>query len=131
INKKSYLCHVLAFMMFHQKEWKARNPGDIVLHEKDDKLDFRPEMLRLGTQSDNAKDAHDNGKHDGTKSARMKCASYVNGVFEKNHDSQTAAAEYIKSKGLSKVCVANIGRAIGMALSGTRDTAYGRTWKKR
>jgi hypothetical protein len=119
-------------MLFRPEEWAAKKPGEIVRHEKDDKLDFRPDMLRLGTQSDNTKDAHDNGKYDGTKTARMKCASYVDGAFEKNHDSQTAAAEYIKSKGLSKASVANIRGAIGTVLSDKykNDTAYGRTWKK-
>ncbi|AGE56466.1 hypothetical protein PBCVNEJV1_883R [Paramecium bursaria Chlorella virus NE-JV-1] len=130
VNKKQYLCHVLAFMMFRETEWATRNPGEIVLHEKDDKLDFRPDKLRLGTQSDNAKDAHDNGKFDGTKTARMKCASYIDGVFEKNHDSQHEAARYIKSKGLSKASVAIIRGKIGMALSGKSHTSYGRTWVK-
>ncbi|AGE56238.1 hypothetical protein PBCVNEJV1_254L [Paramecium bursaria Chlorella virus NE-JV-1] len=130
IDNKSYYCHVLAFMMFRETEWAARNPGEIVLHEKDDKLDFRPEKLRLGTQSDNTKDSYDNRKRDGTKTARMKCASYINGVFEKDYESQTAAAKFIKSKGLSNASVANVVSRICSALSGDCNTTYKRTWKK-
>jgi hypothetical protein len=44
----------------------------MVLHEDDDKEDFRPHKLRLGTRSDNAKDAHDNGKFDSTKRTWVK-----------------------------------------------------------
>lgn len=131
INGKSYYCHVLAFMMFCEKEWAARNPGEIVLHEKDDRMDFRPEMLRLGTQSDNTKDAYDNGKYDGTKTARMKCASYIDDVFEKEHNSRHEAARFIKSKGLSEASVKKILSMICRALSGRRDTAFGRTWVKQ
>lgn len=126
INGKTCLCHILAFEAFNPKVVR----GDMmVLHEDDDKEDFRPHKLRLGTHSDNAKDAYDNGKRDGTKSARMKCASYIDGVLEKDdHLSLTDAAEYLKSKGYPK---ASHGK-ISMALSDKykRNTAYGRTWQK-
>jgi len=56
----------------------------------------------------------------------VKCASYINGIHEKDHLSQRDAAEYLKSNGFSKVSQGNI----CMALSGTRDTAYGRTWRR-
>ena len=98
----------------------------MVLHEDDDKEDFQPHKLRLGTQSDNTKDAYDNEKYDGKKSARMKCASYVNGVLEKDHISQMDAAEYLKSKGHPNASYCGIGKA----LSDKQKTAYGRTWQK-
>ncbi|AGE59226.1 hypothetical protein PBCVOR070422_798R [Paramecium bursaria Chlorella virus OR0704.2.2] len=126
INGKKWYCHILAFAAFHSELWKAKEPEEMVLHEDDDKEDFRPHKLRLGTGSDNAKDARDNGKYDGTKTARMKCASYIDGVHEEDHPSQHHAAEYLKSKGYPKADDSNIGKA----LSDKYDTAYGRTWQK-
>jgi len=130
VNGELWLCHVIAFRAFYPELWEARQSGEIVLHEDDDKEDFRPHKLRLGTQSKNVKDAYDNGKYDSTKRARMMCASYVDGVHEKDHDSQTAAAEYLKSKGCSEAPVKSIARSIGLALSGGHNTAYKRTWQK-
>jgi hypothetical protein len=126
INGKNWGCHILAFRAFHPILWNAKQDNEMVLHKDDDKEDFRPHMLYLGTQSINAKDAHDNGKHDGKKTARMKCASYVDGVLEKKHISQADAVEYLKSKGHAKATESSI----CMALSGDRKTAYGRTWIK-
>jgi hypothetical protein len=71
-------------------------------------------------------DAHDNGCHDGTKTARTRCVSYINGVFETEHDSQTEAAKYLKLIGFEK---GNIS-AIGKVINEQRCSAYGRTWKK-
>jgi hypothetical protein len=99
--------------------------GQVVLHKNDDKLDFRPQNLSLGTRSQNGMDAHENGCHDGTQRARQKCASYIKGIFEKEHTSHSNAAKYLKSIGLVK---AQQGK-IGMVLNGDRNTAYGRTWK--
>ena len=73
------------------------------------------------------KDSHDNGKRDGTRTARKKCASYIDGVLEKDdYTSLTDAAEYLKSKGYSKASY----KHIGQALSGDRKSAYGRMWQK-
>lgn len=131
INGKMCLCHILAFAAFHEELWKTKKPEEMVRHEDDDKEDFRPHKLRLGTAPDNTTDAHDNGKYDGTKSARMKCASYIDGVLEKDdHLSQNDAAEYLITKGCSEASVKNIASAIGKALSGKRKSAYGRTWQK-
>ncbi|AGE51052.1 hypothetical protein PBCVCVG1_073R [Paramecium bursaria Chlorella virus CVG-1] len=130
INRKQYLCHVLTFMMFRETEWKLKKDDEMVLHEKDDKMDFRPHTLYLGTQSDNTKDSHNNGKRDGTVTERMKCASYRDGVFEKNHDSQTDAAKYIYSLKISKTNIKIIASKISLALSGDRLSAYKRTWKR-
>ncbi|AGE53140.1 hypothetical protein PBCVFr5L_282L [Paramecium bursaria Chlorella virus Fr5L] len=127
INGKMCYCHILAFAAFHSKLWKAKESGEMVLHEDDDKEDFRPHKLRLGTASDNVKDSHANGNRDGTKTAQMKCASYIDGVLEKDdHLSLTDAVEYLKTNGYPKAAQTNISKA----LSGKYKTAYGRTWKK-
>jgi len=119
------LCHILAFMAFFPEEYAAKKPEEIILHKNDDKLDFRPHMLRIGTKSENMTDAHDNGCHDGTKSARVKCVSYVNGEFEKEHESKSDAVRYLKSIGFSRADERNINKM----LDGERQSAYKRTWK--
>ena len=118
-------CHTLAFAAFYPEEYAAKKPEDIIKHIGDNKLDFRPYMLQIGTNSENCLEAHDNGCHNGTKSERVKCASYINGVLEKEHDSQSNAMRYLKSIGYDKASDRNIGKA----LSGDRKTAYDRTWK--
>lgn len=127
INKKQKYCHILAFMTFFPDEWAAKKPNEIVLHKDDDKLDFRPHMLRLGTQSQNIIDAHDNGCYDDAQSGRMKCVSYIDGVHELLHDSQTDAANYLKHIGYDKADRRSICAAIGGKRN--RKTAYDRTWK--
>ena len=126
INGKHWKCHILAFMTFFPDEYATKKPEEIILHENDDRSDFRPHKLRLGTQSQNMKDAYGNGKHDGTKSAQVKCASYVNGVLEKEHVSKREAAKYLTSIGYDKAT----DKAIDRSLSGDRKSAYGRTWKR-
>ena len=133
INGKTCLCHTLAFAAFHEELWAAKEPEDMVLHEDDNKEDFRPHKLRLGTASDNKKDSHDNGKYDGTKTARKKCASYINGVLEKDdYTSLTDAAEYLKNKECSESSIKTIASKIGIVLSNKykNKSAYGRTWQK-
>ncbi|AGE59011.1 hypothetical protein PBCVOR070422_188L [Paramecium bursaria Chlorella virus OR0704.2.2] len=61
INGKKWYCHILAFAAFHETEWNLKKYDEMVLHEKDNKEDFRPHKLRLGTASENAKDAYANG----------------------------------------------------------------------
>ncbi|ABT15894.1 hypothetical protein FR483_N609L [Paramecium bursaria Chlorella virus FR483] len=129
INGKTLLCHILAFQTFHPELWAAKKPEEIVCHENDDKEDFRPHKLRLGTASDNGKDSHDNGKRDGTKTVRKKCASYIDGVLEKDdYISLADAAEYLKTKGYPKASNKNISMALSDKYK--RNTAYGRTWEK-
>ena len=60
-------CHILSFMTFFPHKWSNKKLDEMVLHEDDNRLDFRPHKLRLGTHSENTKDAHDNGKYGGTK----------------------------------------------------------------
>ncbi len=128
INGKQWLCHILVFMTFFPEEYATKKPGEVILHEDDNKLDFRPSKLRLGTPSENSIDAHYNGKYGGTKSARMRCASYINGEFEKEHESQTDAVKYLNSIGFEKASPSSICMALGETYN--TKTAYGRTWKK-
>jgi hypothetical protein len=133
INRKDFGCHVLAFKTFYPELWASKKPDEIVRHEKDDKLDFRPHMLLLGTGADNGKDAHDNGKYAGTKSERMPCESYINGVFEKEHESRKDAAKYLILKKVTNGDVVSISSCIGRAIvafkKGKTLKNYGRTWK--
>jgi len=123
-------CHILAFKTFFPDEYASKKPGEMILHEDDDRLDFRPHKLRIGTRSENGQDAHKNGKHDGTNSVRVKCASYINDVFEKEYESQSDAVRYLKSIGFNKAFDRNIGKALSFKRkSGESKTAYGRTWK--
>jgi len=128
-NGKHWLLHIVVFTTFFPDEWANKKPDEMVLHKEDDKLDFRPEMLRLGTASENAKDAHDNGKYDGTLSERQKCASYIDGILEKKHESQVAAAEYLRSIGFDKADQNSISQALrGKNKDGSPKIRYGRTW---
>ena len=128
-NGKHWLLHIVVFMTFFPDEWANKKPGEMVCHKEDNKIDFRPEMLYLGTGSMNAKDAHDNGKRDGTLSARQKCASYIDGVLEKEHESQLDAAEYLLSIGCDKACSSSISLALsGKNKNGSLKIRYGRTW---
>ena len=125
INGKQWHCHILSFMTFFPHDWADKKPDEIVLHEDDDRLDFRPHKLRIGTFSQNGIDAHDNSKYDGKKSARIKCASYINGILEKEHESLTAAMTYLKSQGIERASYQSISQALG----GKQRTAYSRIWK--
>jgi len=126
INGKHLYCHILSFMTFFPEEYATKKSDEFVLHEDDDKTDFRPHKLRLGTQSENITDAYNNGCYDDTRSARVKCASYIDGMFEKEHASQTDASRYLKSVGFDKVNIS----AISMAIKKKCPIAYGRTWER-
>jgi hypothetical protein len=127
INGKQWYCHILSFMTFFPEEYANKKPDEMVLHEDDDRLDFRPHKLRLGTGSDNAIDAHNNGKYVGTKTARMKCVSYINGVYELMHDSLADAVRYLRHIGYDKAS----GGSISEALNDKRKSnfAYDRSWQ--
>ena len=125
INGRIWLCHILAFLTFFPEDYAAKKSTEMILHEDDDKTDFRPQKLRLGTRSVNAIDARVNGKYDGTKTAWTKCASYVNDKLEKEYESQDAAVKYLRNTNHPKASFGNI----SMALNGYRKSAYGRTWK--
>lgn len=123
-------CHILAFKTFFPNEWANKKPGEIVKHIGDNKLDFRPHMLQLGTHSENASEAHINGCHNGKKSARIKCASYVKDILEKEYDSQSDAMRYLKSIGFKKADSKSISDAIVASRKGKIAIRYGRTWQQ-
>ena len=125
INNKRWSCHTISFMTFFPEVYATKKPTEMVLHEDDNRLDFRPYKLRLGTASVNGNDAHNNGRRNGTKTARMKCVSCVDELLEETHDSQSDACKYLKSIGYGKACIGKISQA----LRGLRRTAYGRTWR--
>lgn len=122
---KHYLCHIIAFKTFFPEDYASKKHNEEILHENDDKMDFRPHKLRIGTRSDNMKDAHDNGSYIGTKGERKICISYIDNVIEREHESLYAAEHYLKYLGIDTAKSNNIGRV----LNGKRKTAYGRTWK--
>jgi hypothetical protein len=128
INGKHWYCHILSFMTFFPEEWANKNPNKMVLHENDDPLDFRPHKLRLGTRSLNAIDARNNGKYDGTKTARMKCVSYIDGIYEIMHDSQDDAVKYLRRIGYDNASNGYISKALNDKY--TSNFAYDRIWKK-
>jgi hypothetical protein len=128
INGKHRSCHILSFMTFFPNEYAAKKSGEMVLHEDDDKMDFRPHKLRLGTHSVNAVDAHKNGKYEGMKTDKMRCISYIKGIFEKEHDSQHDAELYLKKLGYDKASFTNIGKALSSSEKVIKR--YGRTWEK-
>jgi hypothetical protein len=123
-------CHILAFKTFFPEEYNSKKNNEIILHENDDRLDFRPHKLRLGTPSENGNDAHSNESYIGTKTERRKCASYINGIIEKEYDSYADAIRYLKSFGFDKAADTSIRRAINCdRTNGKPRAAYGRTWK--
>ncbi|AGE59642.1 hypothetical protein ATCVTN60342_084L [Acanthocystis turfacea Chlorella virus TN603.4.2] len=123
INGKNMLCHHISMMTFRPREYISKLPGDIILHKHDNKLDFNPFRLRWGTPSENTKDAYKNGKYDDTKVAQKPVASYINGVFEKVHESINAAVRYLKAE-YSTVNWETVSCALK-----NDATRYGRTWK--
>jgi hypothetical protein len=129
INGKNVGCHVLAFKTFYPDLWAAKKDDEGVLHKFDDKLDFRPHMLRLGTQSDNAEDAHANNKYAGKKTERTICISYVSGVFEKEHESQEDAAKYLRKNGCPNASKSAICIALMAFKNGETKKRYDCTWE--
>ncbi|AGE54243.1 hypothetical protein PBCVNY2B_451R [Paramecium bursaria Chlorella virus NY2B] len=95
IDGVSYKLHILVFQLWYPELWKNKKSDEMVLHKEDNRLDFRPENLRLGPSSENMEDSYDNGKRDGAKTARQACIAYkddeVIEVFKSIHD----AARYI------------------------------------
>ena len=130
INGVQWLCHILSFMTFFPDLYAAKKTDEMVLHENDDKLDFRPHKLSLGTQSKNMTDAYDNGKRDGAKFARVRCASYIDDVFEKEHESLEATVKHLKKLGYDRAGANNIGKALTAYQDGEIKIRYDRTWKR-
>ena len=129
INGKQWYCHVLSFMTFFPDEYANKKSDEMILHEDDDKMDFRPYKLRLGTSSENVIDSHINGCRDGTKTARRPCCSYINDVFERRHESLDAAEKYLRDHGHFKAVRSAIHEALKTRVDNKVSVRYGRTWK--
>lgn len=125
INGKNRYIHDVAFETFYPDVYNKKLPHEMILHKLDDKLDFRPHMLYIGDASTNGKDSHNNECHNDTKTSRKSCCSYVDGVFEKRHDSLRDAAKYLKSIGYIKADYSTIGDILE---SDEILKRYGRTW---
>ncbi|AGE58742.1 hypothetical protein FK949_gp177 [Paramecium bursaria Chlorella virus NYs1] len=95
IDGEKYHIHVLVFQLWYSDLWANKHSDEMVLHKEDNRLDFRPENLYLGTRSENGKDAYDNGKHDGKKSARQACIAYKDDEVIEKFKSMHDAARYI------------------------------------
>jgi hypothetical protein len=126
INGKNRGLHDVAFEAYYPEAYASKLSNEMILHKNDDKLDFRPHTLYIGDSSKNGKDAHDNGCHDGTKTARKPCISYINGVFERQHESQEAAVKYLKLNGCPNASSSEISNAVN---SNKVLVRYKRTWK--
>ncbi|ABU44351.1 hypothetical protein AR158_C806L [Paramecium bursaria Chlorella virus AR158] len=120
--------HILVFQLWYPDLWANRKPDDMVLHKHDNRLDFRPENLRLGTASDNGKDSHDNGKYNGKKSARQPCIAYKDDEVVEEFKSLSDAARYLEEHNEDlKFDVARIG--VHRALDKNKEYK-GFTWKR-
>ncbi|ABT14421.1 hypothetical protein NY2A_B022R [Paramecium bursaria Chlorella virus NY2A] len=95
IDGVQHLLHVLVFQLWFPDEWENKRPDEMVLHKEDNRLDFRPENLRLGTTSANIIDSYDNGKRDGTKTARQACIAYKDDEVVEEFKSLGDAAKYL------------------------------------
>ena len=60
-------CHILSFKTFFPEEYTAKKSYEMILHKEDNKMDFRPHKLRIGTSSENGFDAHANGCYNRVK----------------------------------------------------------------
>lgn len=124
INGKHEYLHVVVFRTFRPDDYAKMNSGDVIMHCNDDKLDCDPLTLKIGTRSENAKNAHDNGRHDGKKTQRRKCACYKDDELIKCFDSLADAERWLHTKNPKASFTAII-----KCLSGKLKTAYGYVWK--
>ncbi|AGE58277.1 hypothetical protein PBCVNY2B_247R [Paramecium bursaria Chlorella virus NY2B] len=126
IDGENHYLHILVFQLWYPDLWANKKENEMVLHREDNRFDFRPKNLRLGTGSENTTDAHDNGKYDDTKSARQACIAYKDGEelsFKSMHDAARYLVEHIHDL---KFDVARIG--VHRALDKNKEYK-GFTWK--
>ena len=127
IDGVNYLVHILVFQLWYPDLWANKKENEMVLHHKDNRLDFRPENLYLGTPSENGKDAHDNGKYEGKKTARKPCIAYKDDAVVEEFKSKRDAARYLEEHNEDlKFKTAEIG--IRRALDKNKEYK-GFTWK--
>jgi len=124
INGTPRTVHSVVFQTFRPEEYKAMKSDEMILHENDDRMDCRIDKLRIGTRSQNGRDAHDNGKYDGTKSVRRPCEARQ-GEWSKPFDSLADAVKWLQDT--TEYDQANTG-PISNCLDGRQKTAYGFAW---
>ena len=128
IDGEPHYIHVLVFQLWYPEKWKNKNSDEMVLHKKDNRLDFRPENLYLGTPSKNGIDAHDNGKYDDTQSVRQPCIAYKDDAVVEEFKSIHDAARYILKYNETLTFDAARG---GIRYALDKDKLYeGFTWKR-
>ena len=130
INNQHRYVHDIVFEAFYPEVYKNKKQDEVIRHLNDDKLDFRPENLVLGSYSDNTMDAHNNGKYMGTKTERKKCVSINSSNNEERHNSQHEAVNYLKKNGYPNACLAGVWRALDNYDKGKSSNIYGRKWKR-
>jgi len=123
INGSPRLVHLVVFQTFRPEEYKAMKSDEMILHEDDDRMDCRIDKLRVGTATENGRDAHDNGKHDGTKTARHPCVARK-GDESHPFKSLTDAVEWLRKNDHKKASPGPISKC----LNGKLKTAYGFAW---
>jgi len=124
INGDQRKVHLVVFETFRSEEYKAMKEGEMILHKNDDRMDCRIDKLRVGTASQNRRDAYDNGKYDGTKSARRPCVARK-GNESKPFESLADAVKWLQDT--TEYKISNAGH-ISDCLNGNRKIAYGYTW---
>jgi len=135
INGVQEYAHIIVFKLFFPEQWGQKIENEIVLHEDDNKLDFRPHKLRLGTPSMNGHDAYDNGRYDETNRERKQCVMYdINGNKINDFRGSSHAAEYIiniRNSGNIKIIARKIRGVLDKFYKDgvTCRTAYGYIWK--
>ncbi len=128
LNGKTVYAHIIAFRTWFPELWEIKKPNEIVCHRGDNKLNFQPKDLYLGTPSQNICDAHDNGKYIDAKTKRRPCSSYINGVFEKHYTSLSDAVKYLKLNGKPHAVPTKIGIGLDAYEAGKKSKRYGRVW---
>ncbi|ABU43749.1 hypothetical protein AR158_C203R [Paramecium bursaria Chlorella virus AR158] len=129
IDGVKHRVHILVFQLWYPDLWANRKPDDMVLHKHDNRLDFRPKNLYLGTGSKNVTDSYDNGKRDGTKSARQACIAYKNDEIIEEFESLSDAARYLEEHNTYLTFNAAI-NSIRRTLKKNKNKEYkGFTWK--
>lgn len=78
VNGKHMYLHYCIFETFKPEEYKLMQKDECILHNDDNRLDCSINSLRIGSQSENRKDAYKNGRYNGCKSQYRKCVGYRN-----------------------------------------------------
>ena len=127
INNKNENLHILVFKAFYPDEYETKQDGHMICHKNDNKLDCSIDNLYIGSASDNTRDAHNNGKFDGTARERSSCCGTDILTGEKHQfDSLPDAVIWLKNNGYPKAAKSSISRCLNNKLNKT----YGHTWHK-